>query len=408
MNIKPRQSFAQWSGVLAVVLFWTETAFAHVQKGEAAGFLSGLKHPISGLDHVLAMVAVGLWGAQLGAPAVWVLPVAFPMVMAFGGMLGLIGVPLPGIEYGIAASAILLGVAVMFEIRPPLAIAALVVATFAIFHGHAHGTELPAGPERPALQHGVCNRHRMPARCWYHDRHSASLGLGTEVPPPGRCSRPLRWSLLHVEGDHRMNRPEHSSRIPIYAAVFFASAMLPLAAHAHLNSTGMGPIYDGLMHFLMSPEDVVPVLALALLAGLRGATYGRRTLFVLPAAWLVGGFAGLAASSSNGNAIVSAVWFLVMGGLLALDAKLSLRVTTALAALLGLYHGYLNGAGLGLSLASAAVLLGLIFAVFVLIALAAAFVVQLQAAWARIAVRVAGSWIFASGLLFLGWAARSK
>ena len=205
-----------------------------------------------------------------------------------------------------------------------------------------------------------------------------------------------------------MNRPEHSSRIPIYAAVFFASAMLPLAAHAHLNSTGMGPIYDGLMHFLMSPEDVVPVLALALLAGLRGATYGRRTLFVLPAAWLVGGFAGLAASSSNGNAIVSAVWFLVMGGLLALDAKLSLRVTTALAALLGLYHGYLNGAGLGLSLASAAVLLGLIFAVFVLIALAAAFVVQLQAAWARIAVRVAGSWIFASGLLFLGWAARSK
>ena len=211
-----------------------------------------------------------------------------------------------------------------------------------------------------------------------------------------------------MEGDHRMNRPQFQSRIPIYAAVVFACVVLPLAAEAHLNSTGMGPIYDGLMHFLMSPEDLVPVLALALLSGLRGASYGRRTLFVLPGAWLLGGLAGLAASASNGSAIVSAVWFLLMGGLLALDTKLSLRITTALATLLGLYHGYLNGAGLGLSFTSAAALLGLIFAVFVLIALAAAFVIQLRAAWARIAVRVAGSWIFASGLLLMGWAARGR
>jgi len=204
-----------------------------------------------------------------------------------------------------------------------------------------------------------------------------------------------------------MSRPTQQSRIPIYAAVAFAFAMSPLTGHAHLNSTGMGPIYDGLMHFLMSPEDLVPVLALALLSGLRGATFGRRTLFVLPAAWLLGGLAGLAASATNGNAVVSAVWFLLMGGLLALDARLSLRVTTAIAAFLGLYHGYLNGAGLGLSFPSAAALLGLIFAVFVLVALAAAFVIQLQASWARIAVRVVGSWIFASGLLLMGWAVRS-
>ena len=204
-----------------------------------------------------------------------------------------------------------------------------------------------------------------------------------------------------------MSRPAQQSRIPIYAAVAFAFAMSPLTGHAHLNSTGMGPIYDGLMHFLMSPEDLVPVLALALLSGLRGAIFGRRTLFVLPGAWLLGGLAGLAASATNGNAIVSAVWFLLIGGLLALDAKLSLRVTTAIAALLGLYHGYLNGAGLGLSFPSAAALLGLIFAVFVLVALAAAFVIQLQASWARIAVRVVGSWIFASGLLLMGWAVRS-
>jgi len=204
-----------------------------------------------------------------------------------------------------------------------------------------------------------------------------------------------------------MSRPTQQSRIPIYAAVAFAFAMSPLTGHAHLNSTGMGPIYDGLMHFLMSPEDLVPVLALALLSGLRGATFGRRTLFVLPGAWLLGGLAGLAASATNGNAVVSAVWFLLMGGLLALDARLSLRVTTAIAAFLGLYHGYLNGAGLGLSFPSAAALLGLIFAVFVLVALAAAFVIQLQASWARIAVRVVGSWIFASGLLLMGWAVRS-
>lgn len=120
-------------------------ALAHVEKGEAAGFVAGLHHPISGLDHVIAMVSVGLWGAQLGAPAVWLLPVTFPLVMAIGGFLGLIGVPLPGVEIGIALSAILLGFAVAREARPPLAIAAALVGIFAIFHGHAHGTELPPG-----------------------------------------------------------------------------------------------------------------------------------------------------------------------------------------------------------------------------------------------------------------------
>jgi urease accessory protein len=205
-----------------------------------------------------------------------------------------------------------------------------------------------------------------------------------------------------------MKKIQRTSRIPIYAALVFAFLMFPLAAEAHLNSTGMGPIYDGQLHFLMSPEDLIPVLALALLAGLRGATYGRRTLFVLPGAWLLGGLVGLAASASPGNGVVSAVWFLLMGGLLAADAKLSLRVTTAIAALLGLYHGYLNGTGLGLNFSSAAVMLGLIFSVFIIVALAAAFVVQLRASWARIAVRVAGSWIFASGLLLMGWVMRKS
>jgi hydrogenase/urease accessory protein HupE len=179
-------------------------------------------------------------------------------------------------------------------------------------------------------------------------------------------------------------------------------------AEAHLNSTGMGPIYDGLMHFLLSPEDFIPVLALALLAGLRGAACGRRALFVLPVAWLLGGLMGLSAAAANPHPFIAAAWFLLLGGLLAADAKLSLRLTTAIAALLGVYHGYLNGTGLGLSATAGVALLGLVFAVFVVVALAAACVVRVRPPWARIAVRVAGSWIAASGLLMLGWAIRTR
>jgi urease accessory protein len=143
--MKPCYGLPPWLvGSLLLVLLWPTTALAHTQGGEAAGLLSGLEHPVSGLDHILAMVAVGLWGAQLGRPAVWLLPVSFPMVMAFGGMLGLMGLPLPGIEIGIAVSAIILGLMVAREARPPLWVAAVVVGVFAIFHGHAHGAELPA------------------------------------------------------------------------------------------------------------------------------------------------------------------------------------------------------------------------------------------------------------------------
>jgi hydrogenase/urease accessory protein HupE len=198
------------------------------------------------------------------------------------------------------------------------------------------------------------------------------------------------------------------SRLPLYAFVVFTLMMWAVPAEAHLNSTGMGPFYDGLMHFLMSPEDIVPVFALALLAGMRGANYGRRALFTLPVAWLLGGLAGLSAVTAKPHPFVAAAWFLLMGGLLAADAKISMRVTTALAALLGVYHGYLNGTGMGRFETASVALLGLVFAVFVLIALAAAFVVRLRAHWARIAVRVAGSWIAASGLLMLGWAVRTR
>jgi urease accessory protein len=130
---------------LLVLLAAAEPLVAHEQQGQARGFLTGLVHPLAGLDHVLAMIAVGLWGAQLGAPAIWRLPVTFPMVMAGGGLLALIRIPLPGVEIGIALSALILGLMVAREAKPSLGIAAVIVGVFAVFHGHAHGAELPAG-----------------------------------------------------------------------------------------------------------------------------------------------------------------------------------------------------------------------------------------------------------------------
>jgi len=140
-----RRSVARHALVAMALAALGPPALAHVEQAQAAGLLSGLAHPVSGLDHVLAMVAVGLWGAQLGAPAIWLLPLTFPIVMALGGLLGLLGIALPGVELGIAASAILLGAAVMTERRLPLVVAAALVGVFAVFHGHAHGTELPPG-----------------------------------------------------------------------------------------------------------------------------------------------------------------------------------------------------------------------------------------------------------------------
>lgn len=118
-------------------------ASAHTGEGIQGGLISGFTHPIYGWDHVVAMVAVGLWGVFLGKPAIWILPIVFPLVMAVGGALGVAGVPLPAVETGIALSGVVLGLLVALAVRAPLMIAAVIVGGFAIFHGHAHGTELP-------------------------------------------------------------------------------------------------------------------------------------------------------------------------------------------------------------------------------------------------------------------------
>ncbi|MCU0835128.1 MAG: HupE/UreJ family protein [Chromatiaceae bacterium] len=131
--------------LILTLLLAAGAASGHIEGGHVGdgGLLTGLYHPISGLDHVVAMVAVGLWGAQLGVPAIWLLPVAFPLVMALGGLAGVTGLPLPGIEVGIALSGVVLGLLVALAARPPLSVALLLIAAFAILHGHAHGTELP-------------------------------------------------------------------------------------------------------------------------------------------------------------------------------------------------------------------------------------------------------------------------
>ena len=139
LPLRPLASLA----LLAAFALAAPLAQAHEGAGLAGGFTSGFAHPLLGWDHVIAMLAVGLWGAFLGAPALWLLPVVFPLVMAAGGALGVLGVPLPAVEIGIAVSAIALGGVVAGALRPPLWVAALLVALFAIFHGHAHGTELP-------------------------------------------------------------------------------------------------------------------------------------------------------------------------------------------------------------------------------------------------------------------------
>lgn len=136
-----------------LLLTLAATAHAHVETGVAGGLASGLLHPVLGIDHLIAMVAVGLWGAQLGAPAIWLLPITFPLVMAVGALLGVAGIALPAVETGIALSALALGAAVLCNWRPSLLLATPLIAIFGLLHGHAHGTELP-GAANP-LAYGV-------------------------------------------------------------------------------------------------------------------------------------------------------------------------------------------------------------------------------------------------------------
>ncbi|WP_025660513.1 HupE/UreJ family protein [Rhizobium sp. IBUN] len=135
---------SRFSAALAVCVLAPSLAFAHTGTGQTIGFAHGFTHPVSGLDHVLAMILVGVLACQLGGRALWLVPTTFVSVMAIGGALGMMGISVPFVEAGIAFSVIVLGAVVALDIRAPLAIAAGVVGLFAVFHGHAHGSEMPA------------------------------------------------------------------------------------------------------------------------------------------------------------------------------------------------------------------------------------------------------------------------
>lgn len=139
---------------IAVVTCPVLQAQAHTDAVTAQGWLAGVRHPVTGIDHLLAMVAVGIWGAALGAPLVWMLPLAFPLLMVAGGILGIAGVPLPLVEPGIALSVLLLGLAILAQWRAPVVLAVVLVGFFGVLHGHAHGTELPDATSPAAYSAG--------------------------------------------------------------------------------------------------------------------------------------------------------------------------------------------------------------------------------------------------------------
>ena len=167
------------AAVCLTAIQFPDAALAHTEGDQVSGFLSGLSHPVSGWDHILAMIAVGLWGALLGPPALWILPIAFPVAMAAGGMLGLLGIPLPFVEIGIAISSIVLGCFILGNIRMSLAIAIPLVVVFALFHGHAHGTELSPGSDAILYSLGFVIATGL--------LHAFGIGIGAAVKlPSGR------------------------------------------------------------------------------------------------------------------------------------------------------------------------------------------------------------------------------
>jgi len=191
--------------------------------------------------------------------------------------------------------------------------------------------------------------------------------------------------------------------------VFVAlSLLLPSVAHAHLVQTGFGTFYDGMAHLMITPGDLLVVMGLGLLAGLRGREISRGVLVTLPGAWLGGGLIGMWVARGGAMPLLTTLTFGLIGLLVALDRKLPRAGVVALACIAGLLHGYVNGATMTAAGMDWLALVGAVVMGFVLVTLLPAAVVSVRPAWARIAVRVAGSWIAAIGMLMLGWLAKGS
>ena len=141
--------------ILVFFLVTIDCGYAHSENGVSqGGFLAGFSHPISGLDHILAMMSVGLWGAFLGQPSIWMLPVVFPLIMSIGAVWGILGMPLPFVELGIVLSVIVFGLVIAIRLRPAVWVSTVMVGFFALFHGYAHGVELPANADALSFSMG--------------------------------------------------------------------------------------------------------------------------------------------------------------------------------------------------------------------------------------------------------------
>ena len=200
----------------ALLMLAATAAQAHTGVGGTAGFAHGFAHPLGGIDHVLVMVAVGLFAAQLGGRALWLVPLSFVSVMMAGGALGMAGVAMPFVEIGIGLSVVVLGLAVAFGLHLPTAAAMALVGLFAIFHGHAHGAEMPESASGLAYGAGF-----VLATALLH-----ALGIGSVSVSAGparqsdeaRCGPPeARWRwraspsspAISVDGRSRSAQPPH-------------------------------------------------------------------------------------------------------------------------------------------------------------------------------------------------------
>jgi urease accessory protein len=193
------------------------------------------------------------------------------------------------------------------------------------------------------------------------------------------------------------------SRTRITASVVALLCAMPSIASAHLVNSGLGPFYDGALHLLLSPGDLLGLAAAALLAGLRGAPASRLTVMVLPAAWLLAGVIGLNLPAAADSTWLGVLSFVVLGVLVAVDLNLAPGAVATVAGAFGAIHGLINGSALAAIGAGPLSLLGIVVTALTIVLLVSASIVPLHAAWTRVAVRVAGSWVAAVGLLMLGW-----
>ena len=224
----------------------------------------------------------------------------------------------------------------------------------------------------------------------------------------------MKWSISKQVYEHHLQASPSTQlihsltrRACVVSCAVALVLLAPSAAQAHLVNSGMGPFYDGVMHLALSPDDWLGLLAAALLAGLCGARAGRWTLAVLPAAWLFGAIVGLSAPVFPESQSVSILSFVVLGLLVALDTKLPAWGVASIGGVFGLLHGLQNGVALHAADGSLIDVLGIVTTVFVLSLLVSAAVVSLRPAWTRVAVRVAGSWVVAVGMLMIGWLFRA-